>query len=57
MFRTGAQMAFQMQLARTRDAAPLTRDYQLETERRYLAEESGDPEGSAWKPPRASAPR
>jgi cyclopropane-fatty-acyl-phospholipid synthase len=39
MFRTGAQMAFQMQLARTRDAAPLTRDYQLETERRYLAEE------------------
>jgi cyclopropane-fatty-acyl-phospholipid synthase len=46
MFRTGAQMAFQMQLARTRDAAPLTRDYQLETERRYLAEESGDPEGN-----------
>jgi len=27
MFRTGAQMVFQMQLAHRRDAAPLTRDY------------------------------
>jgi len=36
MFRTGAQMVFQMQLARTRDAAPLTRDYMVDDERRYL---------------------
>ncbi len=36
MFRTGAQMVFQMQLARTRDAAPLTRDYMIDDERRYL---------------------
>ena len=34
MFRTGAQMVFQMQLSRTRDAAPLTRDYMVDTERR-----------------------
>lgn len=32
MFRTGAAMVFQMQLARTRDAALLTRDYIFETE-------------------------
>ena len=36
MFRTGAQMVFQMQLARTRDAAPLTRDYMIDDERRYF---------------------
>jgi cyclopropane-fatty-acyl-phospholipid synthase len=35
MFRTGAQMVFQMQLARTRDAALLTRDYMFETEDSY----------------------
>jgi cyclopropane-fatty-acyl-phospholipid synthase len=35
MFRTGAQMVFQMQLSRTRDAAPLTRDYMVDTERRF----------------------
>jgi cyclopropane-fatty-acyl-phospholipid synthase len=35
MFRTGAQMVFQMQLARTRDAALLTRDYIFETEEAY----------------------
>ena len=35
MFRTGAQMVFQMQLARTRDAALLTRDYMFETESLY----------------------
>ena len=35
MFRTGAQMVFQMQLARTRDAALLTRDYMFETENLY----------------------
>jgi cyclopropane-fatty-acyl-phospholipid synthase len=43
MFRTGAQMVFQMQLARTRDAAALTRDYIFETEEAYRqAEQSGD---------------
>jgi cyclopropane-fatty-acyl-phospholipid synthase len=35
MFRTGAQMVFQMQLARTRDAGLLTRDYIFETEKIY----------------------
>lgn len=39
MFRTGAQMVFQMQLARTRDAAQLTRDYIFETEQKYREEE------------------
>src|SRR5690606_35364713 len=32
-FRTGAQMVFQMQLARRRDAAPLVRDYMVDDER------------------------
>jgi cyclopropane-fatty-acyl-phospholipid synthase len=35
MFRTGAQMVFQMQLARTRDAALLTRNRMFETENSY----------------------
>lgn len=39
MFRTGAQMVFQMQLARTRDAAKLTRDYIFETEQKYRQNE------------------
>ena len=39
MFRTGAQMVFQMQLARTRDAALLTRDYIFETEEAYRRSE------------------
>ncbi|TSD89504.1 class I SAM-dependent methyltransferase [Mycobacterium sp. KBS0706] len=34
-FRMGTCMVFQMQLARKRDAAPLTRDYITDTERRY----------------------
>lgn len=34
-FRLGCCMVFQMQLARKRDAAPLTRDYMVDTERRY----------------------
>ena len=37
MFRTGAQMVFQMQLAHKRDAMPLTRDYIYETERQLAA--------------------
>jgi cyclopropane-fatty-acyl-phospholipid synthase len=39
MFRTGAQMVFHMQLARTRDAAQLTRDYMFEAEQKYRQEE------------------
>jgi cyclopropane-fatty-acyl-phospholipid synthase len=37
MFRTGAQMVFQMLLSRTRDAADLTRDWIFETEQTYRA--------------------
>ena len=36
MFRTGSQMVFQMQVAKQRDAAPLTRDYITEQESIYL---------------------
>jgi len=39
MFRTGAQMVFHMQLARTRDAAQLTRDYIFEAEQKYRQDE------------------
>jgi len=35
MFRTGAQMVFQMQLSRIREATGLTRDYMFETEEMY----------------------
>jgi cyclopropane-fatty-acyl-phospholipid synthase len=35
MFRTGSQLVFHMQLARQRDAAPITRDYITDTQRRY----------------------
>ena len=37
MFRTGSQLVFHMQLARKRDAAPIVRDYVIETQRRYRA--------------------
>ncbi|MFL5171310.1 MAG: class I SAM-dependent methyltransferase, partial [Microvirga sp.] len=37
MFRTGSQLVFHMQLARRRDAAPIVRDYLVETQRRYRA--------------------
>ncbi|MGI9343507.1 MAG: class I SAM-dependent methyltransferase [Gammaproteobacteria bacterium] len=43
MFRTGAQMVFQMQFARTRDAALLNRDYLFETENRYRQREHKHP--------------
>jgi cyclopropane-fatty-acyl-phospholipid synthase len=36
MFRTGSQMVFQMQVAKQRDAAPLTRDYIGRQEAGYL---------------------
>jgi cyclopropane-fatty-acyl-phospholipid synthase len=42
MFRTGAQMAFQMTLSRARDATPLSRDYMFEAEQRYAAAEELD---------------
>ena len=35
MFRTGSQLVFHMQLSRNRDAAPLTRDYMIDTQRHY----------------------
>ena len=40
MFRTGAQMVFQMQLAHRRDATPLTRDYLAAEETRLRAREA-----------------
>ena len=40
MFRTGSQLVFHMQLARQRDAAPITRDYITDLQRDYLARES-----------------
>ncbi len=45
MFRTGAQMVFQMQLSRIREATGLTRDYMFETEELYRqqdAEKNGE---------------
>jgi cyclopropane-fatty-acyl-phospholipid synthase len=38
-FSNGNAMVFQMQLARSRDAVPLTRDYIFETERAYIENE------------------
>ena len=35
MFRTGAQMVFQLQLSRQRDAVPLQRDYIIDKQREY----------------------
>ncbi|MEP1208755.1 MAG: cyclopropane-fatty-acyl-phospholipid synthase family protein [Rhizobiaceae bacterium] len=35
MFRTGSQLVFHMQLSRSRDAAPLTRDYAVDVQRKY----------------------
>ncbi len=39
MFRTGAQEVFHMQLTKRRDAAPIVRDYVVDTQRRYLERE------------------
>lgn len=39
MFRTGSQLVFHMQLARQRDAAPITRDYITDRQRTYLEKE------------------
>ena len=35
MFRTGSQLVFHMQLSRSRDAAPMTRDYTVDVQREY----------------------
>lgn len=40
MFRTGSQLVFHMQLSRSRDAAPLTRDYTVDTQRAFEALEA-----------------
>jgi cyclopropane-fatty-acyl-phospholipid synthase len=40
MFRTGAQMVFQMQLAHKRDAVPVTRDYIADRQHRFRAWEA-----------------
>ena len=39
MFRTGSQEVFHMQLAKKRDAAPITRDYVTDVQREYEAVE------------------
>ncbi len=57
MFRTGAQMVFQMQLARTRDAALLTRDYIFETEEAYWRAEQRRPSGEDERPRHAGSGR
>lgn len=36
MFRTGSQLVFHMQLARKRDAVPITRDYVTDLQRQYM---------------------
>jgi cyclopropane-fatty-acyl-phospholipid synthase len=43
LFRHGSGMVFQMQLARERDAAPLTRDYIYEAEKAYAEADSQKP--------------
>ena len=40
MFRTGAQMVFQMLLSRIREATGLTRDYMFETEQLYREQDN-----------------
>lgn len=40
MFRTGSQLVFHMQLSRSRDAAPIVRDYTVDLQRRYEARET-----------------
>jgi len=39
MFRTGSQLVFHMQLSRSRDAAPITRDYITDRQREYIERE------------------
>jgi cyclopropane-fatty-acyl-phospholipid synthase len=46
-FSHGSAMVFQMQLARQRDAVPLTRDYIFEAEQSYIAVEQADKKKAA----------
>ncbi|MGF9692215.1 cyclopropane-fatty-acyl-phospholipid synthase family protein [Rhizobium sp. 0TCS1.26] len=39
MFRTGSQLVFHMQLSRSRDAAPIVRDYVTDRQREYIERE------------------
>lgn len=39
MFRTGSQLVFHMQLSRSRDAAPIVRDYVTDRQRAYVTRE------------------
>lgn len=39
MFRTGSQLVFHMQLSRSRDAAPIVRDYITDRQRDFMARE------------------
>jgi cyclopropane-fatty-acyl-phospholipid synthase len=39
MFRTGSQLVFHMQLSRSRDAAPIVRDYVTDLQRTYIEKE------------------
>lgn len=41
MFRTGSQLVFHMQLSRSRDAAPIVRDYITDRQRDYIEREKG----------------
>jgi cyclopropane-fatty-acyl-phospholipid synthase len=41
MFRTGSQLVFHMQLSRSRDAAPIVRDYITDKQRDYIEREKG----------------
>jgi cyclopropane-fatty-acyl-phospholipid synthase len=40
MFRTGSQLVFHMQLSRSRDAAPIVRDYITDQQRAYIEREA-----------------
>ncbi|CDZ47437.1 SAM-dependent methyltransferase [Neorhizobium galegae] len=41
MFRTGSQLVFHMQLSRSRDVAPIVRDYITDQQRAYIDREAG----------------
>ncbi len=43
MFQTGSQLVFHMQLARKRDAVPITRDYITDVQREYMRAEAARP--------------
>jgi cyclopropane-fatty-acyl-phospholipid synthase len=46
MFQTGSQLVFHMQLARKRDAVPITRDYITDVQREYMRTETERPTGT-----------